>query len=363
MNFNLLIVLLFIETQSLLASQCPLKNFQNPIDIEKITLSSTSQESYPDNPFTPGIHVLHSGLDLVGGKGMSVYSVAPGIPSLFYPYGKNKTSPYMESFKIDHGHGIYSIYTHVDLQNISSNILEAIEKKKSIAGGIKITELNRGSGSIPSHLHFTLLDEVKNVIYNPLDCIKIKDTIAPKIETVLFVDKKNSDVYINEEDAISDFRDYQIILFAYDKINSNEKLFHLHRLDIEIFGFSQFKAENLLFTKTIFNSSEIPCGYDCSPDSFWKMFFIDSEITLFSPPSSHHSYSRPQKIQGFYYPLTSENNKLNREHFFPINRIFDPCQYELSEFSKLKITLSAYDSAKNNTKKSFALNFNPALCP
>ena len=100
---------------------------------------------------------FHSGIDLGGTKGQSIFAPAPGKVS-----SVSKTGPYGKMIEIDHGFNIKTRYGH--LKKILVNRGDTVDFKQKIG---KVGNTGRSTGS---HLHYEVW--YKNKVLDPSRFLK-----------------------------------------------------------------------------------------------------------------------------------------------------------------------------------------------
>jgi len=125
-----------------------------------LTTSETTQDPLHESNYqiNQGFHSWHPGIDLDGNSGDPVYPIIKGkvisIKRERYAYGNHLI--------IDHGHGVQSLYAH--LNSINTNLGTQVTNDTQI-GTVGSTGQSTGS-----HLHLEIIDQGRRI--NPLSLLK-----------------------------------------------------------------------------------------------------------------------------------------------------------------------------------------------
>ena len=355
-------------------SSCPLKDFHPPTYFKNQNIHHTPQESYP------GMSYLHAGLDIMGNKN-EIFATSSGI--LSYYEAVQDDGYYFDALSLDHGNGWVSVYMHVDLKSMNENIQRKISEKLIIKTGERIGRFNDGH-HLPSHLHYVLFNQEKHIIFNPLNCLRIKDRVKPRIDSMLVTEYEQGDmlsyqyntglfmmasrsgimnkVFNGESEKILKNKEYLISVFASDHISGNTRAFNIHKLEYQFLFFRENEKVGSFKKKQLFDASIIPCGYDCTLNNLWEGEFIKIDETTFHLPMDASLYIETDKHQGYLYRLNYYQYQLNSGHFEGLDTLFNPCDYKHLNYNKLKIKVKAYDFNNNHDRKVFEYTFDPMSC-
>lgn len=374
---------IFIFQFSVLAqTQCPINNFHSPILDEQSWIDLTSQEAYPS------LGVLHAGVDIMAQPGTAIYSTAPGLLSYYDKVKSSEANYYFDALKLDHGDGWVSVYMHIDKQSISGEIIDAIENKTLITRGVKLGTINDGRLN-ESHLHYTLFNEQKHIIYNPLKCIDTNDQIVPSINSMIITDYEEDDLemqmmalgytphavskYNNKvfgENLVSIFKkgSYRLGFLADDLFQNNNRYHHLNSASVQ-FSFQRDGVKiSPLFKKKLFEVNAIPCGYDCTAENMWDGLFIDKRATTaFSLPSNMaHRLKLDKGRAGYLYRINGFDEDTNRDYYDGFTGAFNPCdllgKYSAFKADEVLFEIQVKDAQGNESDKSFSIDFESESC-
>lgn len=114
-------------------------SFVKPIESYKYV---SSKYGYRYHPIT-GQYKFHSGVDLAAPRGTAIYAAYKGVVA-----SAGYNSSMGNYVMINHGNGLYTIYMHASVLNVSEG--------DTVSTGQKIAEVGSTGSSTGNHLHFTV---------------------------------------------------------------------------------------------------------------------------------------------------------------------------------------------------------------